>query len=251
MKRNTLIDYRECSECGEPTPSFIDPKNGNLRFKKVCSKCNLKRSKNYSFDTCSNCGDEKEPNYRRKCNDCEADYVRLARLPITGEELVMIKKWVQKQIKFNFNTDLKGLNEMITIYQKICKSFYDFSSMAGNKQLDKMWKSIWRFYNAELKDIPDELLINMVSDRSTKKIVNKKKSLNAYMNDDIKILEKFIQHIDSFEIEGKIFNLENEVNLCTMGNKTACARVRKILQALKNDIKELKNLSTKMTKTRF
>jgi len=71
------------------------------------------------------------------------------------------------------------------------------------------------------------------------------------MNDDIKILEKFIQHIDSFEIEGKIFNLENEVNLCTMGNKTACARVRKILQALKNDIKELKNLSTKMTKTRF
>ena len=71
------------------------------------------------------------------------------------------------------------------------------------------------------------------------------------MNDDLKILEKFIQHIDEFEIEGKIFNLENEVNLCTMGNKAACARVRKIIQSLRNDLKELKELSTKMTKRRF
>jgi hypothetical protein len=71
------------------------------------------------------------------------------------------------------------------------------------------------------------------------------------MNDDLKILEKFIQHIDEFEIEGKIFNLENELNLCTMGNKTACARVRKIISSLRKDLTELKNLSTKMTKTRF
>jgi len=176
MKRNTLIDYRECSDCGDPTSSFIDPKNGNLRFKKICSKCHLRRSKEYIFITCSNCGDDKEPNYRRKCNPCEADYVRLARMPITGEELLTIKRWVQKQIKFNFNTDLNGLNEMITIYQKICKSLYDFSSMAGNKQLDKMWKAIWRFYNTELKDVPDDLLINMISDRSSRKLVNKKKT---------------------------------------------------------------------------
>jgi hypothetical protein len=71
------------------------------------------------------------------------------------------------------------------------------------------------------------------------------------MNDDLKILEKFIQHIDEFEIEGKIFNLENEVNLCTMGNKAACARVRKIIASLRIDLKELKELSTKMTKRRF
>jgi hypothetical protein len=71
------------------------------------------------------------------------------------------------------------------------------------------------------------------------------------MNDDLKILEKFIQHIDEFEIEGKIFNLENEVNLCTMGNKAACARVRKIIASLRIDLKELKELSTKMTKRRI
>lgn len=176
MKRNTLIDYRECSECGEPTASFIDPNNGNLRFKKICNKCHLIRAKNYTFSTCNNCGDEKESNYRRKCNPCEADYMRLARLPITGAELVEIKKWVEKQIKFNFNTDLKGLNQLITIYQKICRSVYDYSSMAGNKQLDKMWKAVWKFYNTELKDVPNDLLINMVSDRATKKLVDKKKA---------------------------------------------------------------------------
>lgn len=71
------------------------------------------------------------------------------------------------------------------------------------------------------------------------------------MNQDIKVLDKFIKNIEGFEIEGKLYNLENEVHLCTMGNKTACARVRKILQALKKDIKDLKELSTKMTKTRF
>ena len=65
---------------------------------------------------------------------------------------------------------------MITIYQKICKSVYDYSSMAGNKQLDKMWKAIWTFYNNELKDVPDELLIDMVSDRANRKLVNKKKA---------------------------------------------------------------------------
>jgi hypothetical protein len=178
MKKNlsTLIDYRECSECGAPTPSFIDPKNGNLRFKKICNKCHLIRAKNYIFDTCSECGDEKEPNYRRKCSPCEADYMRLARLPISGEQLVEIKKWVEKQIRFNFNTDLKGLNQMITIYQKICRSLYDYSSMSGNKQLDKMWKAIWKFYNDELKDVPVSLLINMVSDRATRKLVDKKKA---------------------------------------------------------------------------
>jgi hypothetical protein len=172
---NTLTEYRECSLCGEPTATFLD-RNGLKRFKKVCNKCTLIRAKNYIFNTCINCGEDKEPNYRRKCNDCEAEYVRLVRMPITGEELVVIKKWVQKQIRFNFNTDLKGLNEMITIYLIICKSVYDFSQMAGNKQLDRMWKTIWSFYNDELKDVPDELLINMVSDRSTKKIVNKKKA---------------------------------------------------------------------------
>jgi cytoplasmic iron level regulating protein YaaA (DUF328/UPF0246 family) len=102
--------------------------------------------------------------------------MRLARLPITGAELVEIKKWVEKQIKFNFNTDLKGLNQLITIYQKICRSVYDYSSMAGNKQLDKMWKAVWKFYNTELKDVPNDLLINMVSDRATKKLVDKKKA---------------------------------------------------------------------------
>jgi hypothetical protein len=71
------------------------------------------------------------------------------------------------------------------------------------------------------------------------------------MNDDIKILDKFLEHIESFEIEGKIFNLENEVNLCTMGNKTACVRVRKIIASLRSDLIELKELSTKMTKRRF
>lgn len=71
------------------------------------------------------------------------------------------------------------------------------------------------------------------------------------MNEDLKVLDKFIKNIESFEIEGKLYNLENEVNLCTMGNKTACTRVRKILQALKKDIKDIKDLSTKMTKTRF
>jgi hypothetical protein len=71
------------------------------------------------------------------------------------------------------------------------------------------------------------------------------------MNDDMKILDKFIQDIEGFEIEGKTYSLENELHLCTMGNKTACARVRKIIQALKKDIKDLKDLSTKMTKSRF
>jgi len=176
MKRNTLTDdYRECSLCGEPTSIYTDAR-GYTRLNKVCNRCTLQRTKNYTFETCITCGEAKEPNYRRKCNDCEAEYVRLARIPITGDELVMIKKWVQKQIRFNFNTDLNGLNELITIYQKICKSFYDFSQMAGNKQLDRMWKVIWKFYNDELKDIPDELLINMMSDRTTKKIVNKKKA---------------------------------------------------------------------------
>jgi hypothetical protein len=71
------------------------------------------------------------------------------------------------------------------------------------------------------------------------------------MNGDIKILDKFIEHIESFDIDGKLYNLENEVHLCTMGNKTACARVRKIIASLRIDLKELKELSTKMTKTRF
>jgi len=178
MKRNlnTLTDYRECSECGEPTSPYIDPKNGNLRFKKVCSKCHTKRQKLYVFDTCTNCGDEKEPNDRRKCNQCQLEYNKLAKMPITGEELLEIKKWVEKQIKFDFMTDLKGLNEMISMYLKICRSVYDFSSMAGNKQLDRMWKVVWKFYVEELKDVPDKLLINMMSDRSTKKLVNKKKA---------------------------------------------------------------------------
>lgn len=177
MKKNenTLIDYRECSECGDPTSSFLC-KNGYLKFKKICNKCIQIRSKQYTFNTCDNCGEEKEPNYRRKCNECQREYNRLAKMPITGEELVEIKKWVEKQIKFNFMTDLKGLNEMISIYLKICRSIYDFSAMSGNKQLDRMWKIIWNFYDEELKDVPDELLINMVSDRSTKKLVNKKKA---------------------------------------------------------------------------
>jgi hypothetical protein len=176
MKKNLniLTDYRECSECGNPTSVYTDAR-GYTRLKKICNKCTLKRSKNYIFDTCTTCGEDKESNYRRKCNDCEAEYMRLARMPITGEELVMIKKWVQKQIRFNFNTDLNGLNEMITMYLIICKSIYDFSQMTGNKQLDRMWKTIWNFYNDELKDVPDELLINMVSDRGTKKLLNKKK----------------------------------------------------------------------------
>jgi Zn-finger domain-containing protein len=71
------------------------------------------------------------------------------------------------------------------------------------------------------------------------------------MNDDIKVLDKFLEHIEIFEIEGKLYNLENEVNLCTMGNKAACARVRKIIASLRIDLKELKELSTKMTKRRF
>jgi hypothetical protein len=48
--------------------------------------------------------------------------------------------------------------------------------MAGNKQLDKMWKAIWKFYNDELKDVPSDLLINMISDRATRKLVDKKKA---------------------------------------------------------------------------
>jgi hypothetical protein len=64
---------------------------------------------------------------------------------------------------------------MISMYLKICRSVYDYSSMAGNKQLDRMWKVVWKFYVDELKDVPDKLLINMMSDRSTKKLVNKKK----------------------------------------------------------------------------
>jgi hypothetical protein len=71
------------------------------------------------------------------------------------------------------------------------------------------------------------------------------------MNDDMKILDNFIQDIEGFEIEGKTYSLENELHLCTMGNKTACARVRKIIASLRKDLTELKNLSTKMTKSRF
>ena len=67
----------------------------------------------------------------------------------------------------------------------------------------------------------------------------------------MKILDNFIQDIEGFEIEGKTYSLENELHLCTMGNKTACARVRKIIASLRKDLTELKNLSTKMTKSRF
>lgn len=178
MKKNlnTSTNYRECSECGDPTSPYENQSGGPIRFKKICNRCKLQKSKLYIFDTCTDCGDEKEPNNRRKCNQCQSEYNRLAKMPITGEELVEIKRWVEKQIKFDFMTDLNGLNEMITIYLKICRSIYDYSAMAGNKQLDKMWKIIWKFYNDELKDVPEKLLINMISDRSTKKLVNKKKA---------------------------------------------------------------------------
>jgi hypothetical protein len=242
-KGNANDPNRECSYCGVFGKNIKSSLPG--KWTNTCSECRKKHIKSQSFNQCQTCGIEKEPDHKRECNDCYKNRYLSPRVDIPGEDLLIIKKWVQKQIKFNFMTNLMGINELITNYLKISKSIYELDSMTSSKQLKRMWSTIWNFYNDELKDIPDDVLITMKSNRITKKIENKHKIINIMTNDDIKKIEKLIEHIDNIELEGKEYNLKEEFNLCTMGNKTACRRFRKMLAILNIDIKQLRISSLK------
>jgi hypothetical protein len=234
---------RECSYCGVFGKNIKSGLPG--KWTNTCHECRKKHIKSQSFNQCQTCGIEKESDYKRECNDCYKNRYLSPRVDIPGEDLLIIKKWVQKQIKFNFMTNLMGINELITNYLKISKSIYELDSMTSSKQLKRMWSTIWNFYNDELKDIPDDVLITMKSNRITKKIENKHKIINIMTNDDIIKIEKLIEHIDNIELDGKLYNLKEEFNLCTMGNKTACRRFRKMLVILNIDIKQLRITSLK------
>jgi Icc-related predicted phosphoesterase len=236
---------RECTKCGKIGDSYAIKRLGKIKYISLCKSCKTAQNKVKIYTECQSCYMEKEPNYRRDCNDCYKDRYLSTRVDIPGEDLLIIKKWVAKQVKFNFMTNMNGINELITNYLLVCRSIYEFDQMKAGKQLDRMWNTLYKMYIDDLKDIPDDVLITMKSDRITKEIINKNKILNIMTNDDIKKIEILFEHTENIKIDGKEYDLRQEYNLCTMGNKTACRRFRKMLAILNIDIKDLRATSLK------
>jgi hypothetical protein len=252
MRKNTLNKYgdptdpnRGCADCGSVGNNMKNGRTEVTRYLTVCYPCYINRIKSKKFNKCQTCFEDKPENYTRECGKCYQARYYSERVVIPGEDLLKIKKWVEKQIRFNFMTNMTGINELITNYQLICKSIWDLDHLKTPKQLKSMWDSIWKMYNDELKDIPDNILLTMQSNRVTKEIINKNKILNIMTNDDFKKIDILLEHTESIEIDGKFYNLKNEYNLCTMGNKTACRRFRKMLAVLNIDIKDLRVSSLK------
>lgn len=246
---NTLINAaddpnRECDKCGRIGMNYTAKRQGKIKYLNMCLDCKRSGVKSKIYTECQSCFMEKEHNYRRECADCYKDRYLTTRVNIPGEDLLIVKKWVQKQIRFNFMTNMSGINELITNYLLVCRSIYELDHLSSGKQLERMWMEVYKMYNT-LKDIPDNILIKMESNRITKEIINKDKILNIMTNDDIKKIEILLEHTDNIKIDGKEYNLKDEFNLCTMGNKTACRRFRKMLVILNIDIKDLRATSLK------
>lgn len=248
MTKNTLINpaddpNRECKKCGKIGDSYPIKKYGKIKYLNLCKSCKNIATKSKVYTHCQSCFMEKEHNYRRECADCYKDRYLTTRVDIPGEDLLIVKKWVEKQVRFNFMTNMSGINELITNYLLVCRSIYEYDQMGAGKQLDRMWKTLYKMYINDLRDIPDDILITMKSDRITKEIINKNKILNIMTNDDIKKIEMLFEHTESIKIDGKEYNLREEYNLCTLGNKSACRRFRKMLAILNIDIRDLRATS--------
>lgn len=246
MKNDSHNPNRICSKCGEAGNCIpIKRPDGQVRYTPQCRKCRNDYVKSLVFNVCQTCGEDKQEDYMRYCKECIKERYLDERMNISGDDLLEIKKWVEKQIRFNFMTDLMGLNELITMFSKISKDVAEFETMSSTKQLDRMWKAVYKFYKEELSKVPDHILVNMTSNRVNRKLSNKIKILSLMTNDEINKIERFLNHTQMIYLDGKEFNLKDEYNLCITGNKTACRRVRKILAILNTDIKMLRVESLK------
>lgn len=254
MKRNISKNPdRACIKCGEVGNNIEYKQKGNLeiRWKPICAKCYGSNAKELTFDVCNHCGESKQNNYRRKCQECESKYHFNRTRPILGDDLVLVKRWVEKQMAQKYWIDMMGLNELIEMWSKINIHEYSGSHLSTGNQLYGMWKTLWKFYDEQLKFVPDELLKEMECNRSNLELVDMKKKINEYMNVDMKVFQSVMNQIEEFEIGGKIYNFKTEFNLCTSGNKAACVRCRKLIQKLRKDLVGLKIITTKMTKSEF
>lgn len=247
--RETDNPNRSCIKCGVTGNNHaIRLKDGRIKYQSYCRACIKKDLLSKSFNVCQNCFKEKQTDFKRECKACLKERELYGRSKIVGEDLLKIKKWVKRQIMFGFMTNMKGINELITYYQLVCRAVTELDLLPSGQQLQKMWEILYKMYNEELKDIPDDVLVTLFSDRTTKQIKNKNIILNTMTNDDFKKIEEFLGHIENIKIDGKEYNLKNEYNLCTMGNKSACKRFRRILVTLRVDIKDLKEISFKYGK---
>jgi len=186
MKEDVTNPNRPCNICGSTTEkqrASVYTKDGKIRYIARCNECINKLSKGRNYTICSICGIDKKPSASSYCNECYNEKQRIKgkdyNKVVVGRELLRIKKYVLKAEKFNFHTDLAGLNELITLYMIICRSAIEYDNLSGGDQLQKMWEMLYEYYNQNIKDIPDEMLIRMTGTRYVKRRRPYKKSNNT------------------------------------------------------------------------
>lgn len=170
--------HRLCNLCGSDDEKFewtrIN-KDGTTYtyFVARCKACSKERERIKTH--CITCGIEKTPNKVCYCKECinEKNKQRLDNLGgtrmIEGQTLVRVKRYVEKAIKFNFYTDLVGLNELITLYMDICRSMYEYDNLPGGQQLQKMWNLVYKFYIENIEGIDEGILIRTTAKRDIKR----------------------------------------------------------------------------------
>jgi len=233
--RNPL---RPCRNCGSVGNSYeLKRENGPI-YSALCRACTLERAKSRTYTECQKCGIEKEASYVRYCLECNNrlyfDRTRIA----PYEDLVEIKRWVRKCEIRGWMTDLMGINELITMYDKIKRNNEEFDSYSSGKQLDRMFKRVKKVYDI-IKDLTDEQLKAVRFDKIQLTITNKAHIDRMAKTDDN--LNFFFKTMNEFEFEGKKYSLEEQYKDCLLKvSKVSCVRCRKIIQQLREDLIKLR-----------
>jgi hypothetical protein len=229
--RNPL---RQCKNCGSIGDSYEIKKPYGLIYSALCRVCTLKRAKSRTYTECQKCGNEKDESYVRYCYEC-SNRLYFEKTRITPyEDLVEIKKWIRKCEIRGWMTDLMGINELITMYDKIKRNNEEFDSFGSGKQLDRMFKRVLKAYEV-IKDLTDEQLKVARFDKVQLIITNQKEVDRLTKTDED--LNFFFKTMNEFEFEGKTYSLVDEYKDCLMKvSKVSCVRCRKIIQQLRREL---------------
>lgn len=233
--RNPL---RQCKNCGSVGNAIEIKKPNRTIYSAVCRVCTLEKAKSRTYTECQKCGIEKNESYVRYCYECN-NRLYFERTRITPyEDLVEIKKWIRKCEIRGWMTDLMGISELITMYDKIKRNNEEFDSFGSGKQLDRMFKRVFKAYEV-IKDLTDEQLKVARFDKIQLTITNQKEVERLAKTDED--LNFFFKTMNEFEFEGKLYSLEEQYKDCLMKvSKVSCVRCRKIIQKLRTDLIRLR-----------
>lgn len=145
---------KKCNKCGIEKDleefSIKRNKKGREYYQGRCKVCirAIARAKNVPRDVCRRCGVQKDLNKSTWCKPCALKYAERKRIETSTRikpTRKQIKRFVDDILSNDMKVSLNDINDIITNYMAITKSYNEYDNYSPGLQVIKMFTKLMKY----------------------------------------------------------------------------------------------------------